>query len=181
VEINRGKIAVLYSEIMDELGIPETEDNRETPMRVAKALIEMTQNVNKDEKELVAKCTTFRNQSRGIELVQDNIEFASMCSHHHLPFFGKVKVTYIPNYLIIGLSKFNRIVDFYSKKPQVQEDFTHEIGNFLIGHLSPQYLEVEVYDCQHTCMCARGVHSRATTSTKFVYGTKKKQVVIQNV
>jgi GTP cyclohydrolase I len=173
VGISKAKIAALYGEIMDELQIPQTEDNWETPMRVAKALIEMTENMNKDEKELIKQCTTFENHSRGIELVQDNIEFSSMCSHHHLPFFGKVKITYIPSERIIGLSKFNRIVEFFAKKPQVQEDFTYEIGHFIVGLLSPRYLEIEVYDCQHTCMIARGVHSHANTSTKFVYGSRK--------
>ena len=164
------KIAKLYKDVMTELGIPETPDNKETPMRVAKALMEMTESTRKgNEKELIAKCTSFENQSPGIVLEQDGIEFSSMCSHHHLPFIGKVRVTYIAGEKIIGLSKFNRIVDFFSKKPQVQEDMTMEIGMFLVKQLEPKYLKVEIYDCLHTCMCARGVHSRATTKTEFEY------------
>lgn len=166
-------IAQKYEEIMLLLGIQFNEDNVETPKRVAKALWEMTENTHKDELELINICTTFNNQSRGVELEQDNIEFSSICSHHHLPFFGKVKITYIPNDKIIGLSKFNRVVNWFSKKPQVQEDLTREIGMFLADLLSPRYLEVIIYDATHTCMCSRGVHSHAKTSTKFVYGTKK--------
>jgi GTP cyclohydrolase I len=170
-------IAEKYEEIMRILGIKENADNKETPLRVAKSLIEMTRTLRSERDwgtwELEQKCTTFKNESGGIELVQDNIEFSSMCSHHHLPFFGKVKITYIPSERIIGLSKFNRIVDFFAKKPQVQEELTRDIGYFIVGLLSPRYLEVEIYDAMHTCMVSRGVHSRATTSTKFVYGTKK--------
>lgn len=164
------KIASHYTRIMEELGIPETPDNKETPMRVAKALLEMTETTRKgNEKELIAKCTSFDNQAPGVVLEQEGIEFSSMCSHHHLPFIGKVRIKYIAGEKIIGLSKFNRIVEFFSKKPQVQEDMTMEIAMFLVKQLKPKYLKVEIYDCLHTCMCCRGVKSRATTNTHFEY------------
>jgi GTP cyclohydrolase IA len=175
VGINKGKIALLYGEIMDELGIKKTPDNHDTPMRVAKSLIEMTENIDADIWKLIDQCTVFDNNSKGITLEQDDIYYSSMCSHHHLPFFGKVKITYKPSKKIIGLSKFQRIVDFFSKKPQVQEDFTEEIGTFLVTLLEPLYVKVEVYDSLHTCMCARGVKSSAKTSTKFEY-TKQKVI-----
>lgn len=166
-------IARKYAEIMNLLGIPVNDDNRNTPYRVAKALIEMTENVGKEEKELIEQCTTFENKNKGnVALEQDEIEFSSMCSHHHLPFFGKVKISYMPNECIIGLSKFNRVVNFFAKKPQVQEDFTAEIGQFLVDILDPKYLDVEVYDCTHTCMCSRGVRSLATTKSKYRYEKK---------
>lgn len=161
------KIQALYGQIMTELGIICTEDNVNTPTRVAKALLEMTENIDRPISELVSQCTTFENKNMAITLEQDGIEFASMCSHHHLPFMGKVKITYTPNERIIGLSKFKRITDFFARKPQVQEDFTEEIGNFLVHHLNPINVKVEVYDCLHTCMCARGVRSASTTKTTF--------------
>ena len=174
-------IAGLYKDIMDILEIEETPDNADTPNRVAKALLEMTRTTRKETvKELMDVCTTFENHSHGILLEQDDIEFSSMCSHHHLPFFGKVKITYVAGDHILGLSKFNRIVEWFSNKPQVQEDMTMEIGVFLAGLLSPQYLKVELYDCMHSCMCSRGVKSRATTKTVFEYGGLKKQINVLN-
>ena len=165
------EIANKYKEIMEVLKIEETKDNRDTPIRVAKALVEMTESIRSKNfnEELKAKCTTFENTNSGVKLEQDGIEFSSMCSHHHLPFVGKVKITYEPGERIIGLSKFNRVVEAFSNKPQVQEDMTMEVGMFLAKLLKPKYLKVEIYDCLHTCMCARGVMSRATTKTEFEY------------
>lgn len=164
------EIAEKYEEIMNILEIPKTDDNKETPLRVAKALLEMTETTRiKDLNSLIAKCTTFENKAKGVTLEQDDIEFSSMCSHHHLPFFGKVKITYEPSERIIGLSKFNRIVEFFSNKPQVQEDMTMEIGSFLVKLLEPKSLTVEIYDCLHSCMTCRGVKSRAKTKTVFNY------------
>lgn len=167
--INRETIEVHYSGIMRELGIERNADNADTPLRVAKALIEMTENEGKDPyEELAPICTTF--ECVGSSLVeQDGITISSMCSHHHLPFIGKVYIRYIPGAKIIGLSKFARIAEWFAKKPQVQEDLTTEIYDFLIEILQPEALEVEIYDCTHTCMCARGVRSEATTTTRRIY------------
>lgn len=163
-------ISKLYRGIMKELGIEETADNRDTPLRVAKSLMEMTETTrNNSLSSLDAKCTTFANQAPGVILEQDGIEFASMCSHHHLPFIGKVRIRYIAGRRIIGLSKFNRIIEHFSKKPQVQEDMTMEVAMYLVKLLNPKYLKVEIYDCLHSCMCSRGVMSRATTKTEFEY------------
>lgn len=167
-------IAERYGQIMTILEIPFNDDNSDTPIRVAKALIEMTSSLNTDLGELIQKCTTFENKRKGVLVQMDDIEYSSMCSHHHLPFFGKVKIDYVPNERIIGLSKFDRIVDFFSRKPQVQEEFTHEIADFIINILDPHYLSVEVYDSTHTCMCSRGVRSKAKTTTKYVYGEMPK-------
>jgi GTP cyclohydrolase IA len=159
-----------YAEIMDYLEIAPSADNKETPKRVIKALREMTESVGlSPQLELKELCTTFENRSKGIIVEQDGMPFSSMCSHHHLPFFGNVKISYIARERIIGLSKFQRIVNFFAKKPQVQEDFTEEIGMFLKDLLDPKEIKVEVYDCTHTCMCARGVRSGAKTTTKFSY------------
>lgn len=165
------QVASKYKEIMELLGIKETADNEDTPMRVAKALNSMTETSRENNhKKLIHQCTTFENTNKDMVVEQDNIEFSSMCSHHHLPFMGNIKITYVPNDRIIGLSKFKRIADFFAAKPQVQEDLTSEIGDFLMTLLEPQYLRVEIYDCLHTCMCARGVKSRAATRTIYTRG-----------
>jgi GTP cyclohydrolase I len=167
------KVAELYAEIMKTLEIKETSDNRMTPLRVAKSLIEMTDKMREQNNwgnyNLDQVCTTFINNNKGVVVEQKDIEFSSMCSHHHLPFFGKVNIEYQPRETVIGLSKFKRIVDFFSNKPQVQEDFTAEIGKYLVDLLDPEFVKVEVVDCTHTCMCSRGVRSSATTNTKYNY------------
>lgn len=155
----------LYGEIMDLLGIPETEDNADTPKRVAKALWEMTDTLRKPLDDLIDNCTTFKNTAPGVYVEQDEIEFSSMCSHHHMPFFGKVRIRYKAGETVIGLSKFKRIVDHFANMPQIQENLTFEITAFLQLHLDAEYVKVEVYDCIHTCMCSRGVKSAAKTST----------------
>ena len=167
------KIAEKYSEIMDLLGICQTDDNTDTPIRVAKSLMEMTSSLDwKAERDLKRKCTTFENKSHGTEIEVKDIEYASMCSHHHLPFFGKVDITYVANDKILGLSKFDRVVRHFSRRPQVQEDFTMDILNFLGELLDPIYLKVTVKDSTHSCMCARGVHSQAKTTTSLEFGKR---------
>ena len=163
-------IAIRYAEIMTLLGITETEDNYETPARVALALMDMTEGLRKSEDELLRICTVFPNKNRGaVMLRQENIEFSSICSHHHLPFIGNVNIYYVPNEKIIGLSKFKRVVDFFASRPQVQEELCAEIGKFLGDLLNPFELTVEITNTWHTCMCSRGVHSRSTTSTLYTY------------
>ena len=166
-------IAIKYAEIMQLLDIQPTDDNEDTPFRVAKSLMEMTANHNRTEEELLAECTVFDNNSYGVRLEMQDIEFSSLCSHHHLPFFGKVSIEYIPGTKIIGLSKFARIVEFFAQRPQVQEDFTKEIAQFLQDVLAPDFVEVKVYDTTHTCMCSRGVRSKAGTNTTFTIGNRK--------
>ena len=175
-ELKTVLIAEKYKEIMNLLEIPETADNKDTPKRVAKALVEMTSSLRGHiELDLLPKLTVFENKTGGlVELEQEGIEFSSLCSHHHLPFFGKVRIKYIPNEKILGLSKFKRLIDYLAKKPQVQEDFTLEIGCLLVGLLEPKYLLVEVYDCTHTCMTCRGVHSHAKTTTRYEYGNSNR-------
>ncbi len=105
--------------------------------------------------------TTFEAEAGQMIFVGD-IEFASLCSHHLLPILGKAHVAYIANELQVGLSKIPRLIDFWARRPQVQERLTHQIAKDLKKRLNPHGVMV-VIDAQHTCMCARGVRAHNGT------------------
>jgi len=100
------------------------------------------------------------------------IKFYSTCEHHWLPFFGECDIEYIPDENILGLSKFPRVVKYFSKKPQVQERLTSEVGVFLVQILNPIYLKVTIRDVTHTCVSARGAEAECQTNTTFTWGGK---------
>lgn len=93
-------------------------------------------------------------------LIVENIPVKSLCSHHLLPFFGEAKITlkYKKDAKVLGLSKFYRIVDNFSRRLQLQEDLTSEIANFLYDNLSLEWIKVEI-EATHTCVSLRGVNS----------------------
>lgn len=162
------KIAEYVEKIMEILGIEKTPSNIKTPYRIAKMYCdEIFSSLNdKGIDDLVEDCTTFPVENSGYPVVVKDIPFSSMCEHHWLPFFGHVTVTYIPSLEIIGLSKIPRIVKYFSKRPQVQERLTNEIGQFIIDVISPEYVRVEV-SAVHTCVQCRGVESPCETYTVF--------------
>lgn len=162
------EIAVHISAISSLLGIEVTDSNKDTPVRVAKMYCnELFKSRNNEGKEeLDSKMAVFPAESNDPVTVE--VPFYSMCEHHWLPFFGTVSVTYVPNKTIIGLSKIPRVVEFFSKKPQLQERFTTEIGEYLVSVIDPKYLSVRVV-AEHTCVSMRGAKSPCKTSTIFEY------------
>lgn len=166
VEAHIGAIASL-------LGISPTESNRETPYRVAKMYCtELFKNLNAPIEELDAKMKLFdATECSGGEVVIKDIPFHSVCEHHWLPFFGTCTISYVPDQSVLGLSKFPRVVDFYSRKPQLQERLTREIGNYLCGLLQPKSLTVTM-TATHTCVMCRGIESPCETTTKYEYVRK---------
>lgn len=162
-------IANKILEIMQLLNIEDTSDNSETPARVALMLNrELFSNVN--QKELPFDVTVFENPSDSRQLIKiKDIPFYSMCEHHWMPFFGKCDIEYIAGDVILGLSKFPRVVDFFSRQPQVQERLTEDIGMFLSSVLKPVQLKVTLHDVTHTCVTMRGIKSDCTTDTVFNY------------
>ena len=103
-------------------------------------------------------------------LVQKEIHFVSMCSHHFMPFIGYATIAYFPGTHIIGLSKLNRIVKHFAKKPQVQENLTQEIGTCLQDILKTDHVAVYL-NAKHFCIIARGIEdSHSFTSTYFLEG-----------
>jgi GTP cyclohydrolase I len=169
-ELNEGKKQLIedkVGEIMNILDLSLTDDNRETPRRIAKMLVdELFKNRNGNNiEELNNQMKLFNSPEYPDLVVVKDIPFHSVCSHHWLPFFGKVAVGYIPNKKIIGLSKIPRVIKYFSQKPQVQERLTNEIMEYLCKVIQPLYIIVYMYDVRHTCMTVRGIESEGVTNT----------------
>jgi GTP cyclohydrolase I len=158
-------IAKLVEELLRELGEdPEREGIERTPERVEKALRYLTSGYGKDPRE-VLNDALFVEEYDEMVIVKD-IDFASLCEHHLLPFIGKCHVAYMPNKKIVGLSKIPRLVEMFSRRLQVQERLTTQIANTINDVLQPRGVAV-VMEALHLCMVMRGVekqNSKAITS-----------------
>lgn len=157
------KIADVYTDILKDLGEdPAREGLLKTPERVAKALQFLTHGYELKPEEIL-KSALFKEEYSEMVIVKD-IEVYSMCEHHMLPFFGKAHIAYIPNGTIVGLSKFPRIVDAFSRRLQVQERLTIEIRDCIQETLKPLGVAV-VLECAHMCMQMRGVQKQNSVTT----------------
>jgi len=161
-----------YGDYMTALGFDWKEDpnSSDTPMRVAKAFVnDLAEGVYCNP----PKITAFDNIDGYDGIVfQGNIKLHSFCSHHHLPFIGKAHVAYLPtsNGMVIGLSKLNRIVEFYARRPQVQENLTMQIHDH-INKVCTENIGVAVMiEANHMCACVRGVKHDATMKTAKLSG-----------
>lgn len=154
--------------IMEILEIPFTESNKNTPLRVAKMWCNelFVNRNNRNLGELKDRMKTFPNDYHSKMVIVKDIDFDSICEHHWLPFSGKVTVGYVPSDVVIGLSKIPRVVKYFSKKPQLQEQFTTEIGEFLNDLLNPKAIFVEV-EATHQCVKCRGAESDCSTKTYY--------------
>jgi len=177
------RISILFSEIMDVLGLDLTDDSlKGTPDRVAKMYIEeIFSGLDPKNKPKVA---LFDNKYQYNQmLVEKDITFYSNCEHHFVPIIGKAHVAYISSGKVIGLSKLNRIVQYYAKRPQVQERLTQQIGNELKTVLGTEDVAV-IIDAKHLCVSSRGVKddTSATVTTYYggVFNTPEKIVELQN-
>lgn len=152
--------------VMKLLEIPVTESNRNTPLRVAKMWCnELFENRNNAHlEELNARMKVFPNVYDSEMVITKDIPFNSTCEHHWLPFSGTVSVGYVPTKSVIGLSKIPRVVRYFSRKPQLQEQLTSEIGEYLFALLEPKALFVEVC-AKHQCVMCRGAESDCDTVT----------------
>ena len=161
-------IAGHISEIMDLLEIKRTPSNQDTNKRVSKMWCnELFANRNNNNiSELDNTMKLFPNEYGSEMVIVKDIEFNSICEHHWLPFSGKVTVGYVPRYSVIGLSKIPRVVRYFSKKPQLQEQLTTEIGEYLYNLLEPHALFVEV-EATHQCVKCRGAESDCSTKTYY--------------
>jgi len=151
------------------LGLDLSEPNlQETDVRVAKMYMEMFQGL-KDGAE--PKATTFPNDENYSHMVMEKeIPFYSMCSHHLVPFYGHAHIAYIPRDRILGLSKMARILEFYAKRPQLQERLTEQVVTFLEEKLNPLGAMV-VIEARHLCVEMRGVKKPgAITVTSAIRG-----------
>jgi GTP cyclohydrolase I len=173
LEANGGKFGNIqhsHGVIMQCLGLDMSDDSlKDTPRRIAKMYCQEI--FNGLDYENFPKCTTVENKMKYEEMVCiDNIEVKSMCEHHFLPFVGNATVAYIPNEKVLGLSKFNRVVDFFARRPQIQERLTEQISAALRLILETEDVAV-VIRSSHFCVKLRGVEdSCSDTITSRVAG-----------
>ena len=148
---------------------PQREGLRDTPARVVRAYAEHFSGYAQDPAEYLAK--TFEEVEGYDELVLiSDIELFSHCEHHMVPFVGKAHVAYIPAGRVVGLSKIARVVDVFAKRLQVQEKLNKQISDAIQAHLHPQGVAV-ILQCQHFCMCYRGVKKPGSwTTTSKLHG-----------
>lgn len=161
------ELAYHYKEILRLVGEdPEREGLIKTPVRAAKAIIDITSGYRQDPLEIARKAI-FEHAGSRIVIVKD-IEFYSMCEHHILPFFGRVSIGYIPKGKMIGLSKLARIVDNFARRLQVQERLTAEVCTLLSKALPNEGVIVSC-TAEHLCMKMRGVEKQDSATTTFDY------------
>ena len=177
------RIAILFEEIMDVMGLDLTDDSlKGTPQRVAKMYIdEIFSGLNPKNKPKVA---LFDNKYQYNQmLVEKNITLYSNCEHHFVPIIGKAHVAYISSGKVIGLSKLNRIVQYYAKRPQVQERLTNQIANELKTILDTEDIAV-IIDAKHLCVSSRGIKDETSSTITAFYGgafnTPQKILELQN-
>jgi len=157
------RVAKAFRGVMESLGLDLEDPNlADTPVRVARAYGELFAGLQAGtEPEL----TTFPNAERYSQMVAvTDVPFHSVCAHHFLPFFGTAHVAYLPGERVVGLSKLARIVDFYARRPQIQERMTEQIVACLNKRLAPRGAMV-VLQARHFCMEMRGVSKPGVLTT----------------
>ncbi len=159
--------------ILETLGMDLSDDSlRGTPNRVAKMFVqEIFGGLHPDKKP---KASTFLNKYKyGEMLVEKNITLYSTCEHHLLPIVGKAHIAYISNGTVVGLSKMNRVVDYYAKRPQVQERLTMQIVKELQDILGTEDVAC-VIDAKHLCVNSRGIRDIDSSTVTSEFGGKFK-------
>ncbi len=145
-----------FKEIFDIMGYDLENDQQiiDTPKRMAKMWVNELF-IGNFEKE---PDITFFDNTRNYDemIVLDNIELKSICSHHFVPFIGKINIAYIPDRKIVGISKIIRIVRWFMRRPQIQEELTKQIADYLEQKLQPKGVVVFI-EAKHLCMLMRGV------------------------
>lgn len=166
------KVAIIqkhFAAIMETLGLDLSDDSlKGTPKRVAKMYVkEIFKGLNPANKPAIA---LFENKYRYQEmLVEKNIQFYSNCEHHFVPIMGKAHVAYISSGKVIGLSKLNRLVQHFAKRPQVQERLTVQIAKDLQQVLDTQDVAV-IIDAKHLCVSSRGIEDNSSSTVTAFYG-----------
>ena len=160
-----------FKDIMHIMGLDLSDDSlKETPHRVAKMFVkEIFSGLNPANKP---EATLFQNKYQYDEmLIEKNITLYSYCEHHFVPIVGKVHVAYISNGNVIGLSKINRLVQYYAKRPQVQERLTNQIAEGLKEVLQTNDVAI-VIDAVHLCVTSRGINDTNSSTVTTYYSGK---------
>ncbi|MDE0748518.1 MAG: GTP cyclohydrolase I FolE [Acidimicrobiales bacterium] len=175
-EVDLGRIEAAVREILEAIGEDVDRDGlRETPARVARMYAEVCSGIHEEPADHLV--STFDVEHDEMVMVRD-IPLYSLCEHHLLPFIGRAHVAYIPQKggMVTGLSKLVRLVDGYSKRPQVQERLTSQVASAIQRTLDPQGTLV-VLEAEHLCMSMRGVAKPgSTTVTSAVHGVFRAEV-----
>jgi GTP cyclohydrolase I len=168
--------------ILDTLGLDLTDDSlKGTPLRVAKMYVKEVFSglnpINKPDAKLFDNTYNYNEL-----LIEKDITLYSYCEHHLVPIYGKVHVAYISNGQVIGLSKINRIVQYYARRPQVQERLTLQIAQGLKEALNTEDIAI-IVDAKHLCVASRGIKDTASStitthfSGKFTEESKKQEFI----
>lgn len=166
------KMAIIekhFRTIMETLGLDLNDDSLNgTPHRVAKMFVkEIFSGLNPANKP---KISVFDNKFEyNRMLIESDISFNSTCEHHFLPIVGKAHVAYVSSGKVIGLSKLNRIVDYFARRPQVQERMTRQIFNELKAILETESVMI-VVAAEHLCVSSRGIQDKTSITTTIEYG-----------
>ncbi|NBC81856.1 MAG: GTP cyclohydrolase I FolE [Bacteroidetes bacterium] len=172
-------IQAYFHKIMEELGLDLTDDSLSgTPYRVAKMYVkELFYGLNPKNKP---KLSTFKNKyGYGKMLIEQDITIDSACEHHFLPITGFAHIAYIPEDLVIGLSKINRLVNYYAHRPQVQERLCLQIMNDLQQTLHTESVMVMI-SAKHLCVSSRGIKDKSSYTTTMEYGGEFNNEAIRN-
>jgi GTP cyclohydrolase I len=176
--VDHARIEAAVREILLAVGEdPDREGLQETPARVARMYTELFSGLHTEPRQLLRK--TFTQKYDEMVLVRD-IEFASTCEHHLLPFLGKAHIAYLPAGKIVGLSKLPRVVEALAHRPQVQERMTEELADLLMAELKPRGVGV-ILEATHTCMTIRGVRKPGgVCTTSAMRGTFRENQATRN-
>lgn len=168
-----------FKAIMEALGLDLTDDSlMGTPHRVAKMYVqEIFSGLHPDNRPKISVFDNSYNYDK--MLVEANIHFNSTCEHHFLPIVGKAHIGYVSGGKVIGLSKLNRIVDYFARRPQVQERMTVQIYNELCDVLNTQDVIV-VVEATHLCVSSRGIKDTSSYTTTLQYGGVFEEKALRN-
>ena len=160
------ELADLYRQILSALGENTTRDGLvDTPERAAKALKYLTQGYHQNLQEITNGALF--NALTDEMIIVKNIELYSLCEHHLLPFIGQCHIGYVPRDKVLGLSKFARIVDMFSRRLQIQENMTQHIAEAIMETTNAQGVGVSI-EAKHMCMMMRGVEKQNSSMTTSV-------------
>ena len=159
--LRKGNIANLFGAILDELGIDRNDPNAaDTPNRVAKMFVD---EIFAGRFQEAPKVTVFPNTRKIDEMIVTGpLTVRSMCSHHFMPIVGRAWIGYIPDQQLLGLSKFPRLLEWFARRPQIQEELTQSLANYLQEILNPKGLAVYL-SCSHFCQSHRGVNESSSS------------------
>ena len=168
--MDKDKLRQSVQMLLEALGVDlENHHFRKTPERVANTWIEELCSGLGEKKFSITTFPVSADYEPSMVVLQ-HIPVRSVCSHHLLPFVGEATVAYIPDERLCGVSKLSRIVDYFSRRPQVQEELTSDIANFLCEQLSPQGAGV-IVKATHMCMAMRGVSHDGVMTTSSLKGS----------